>query len=373
MIQKFNNRSNLSLRIHARAGIFGTASPQQAQPVAAGSIENDTFTADQPAPKMKRHIFSTLLPTCLALLLIAANCEPPKKFTLQSSGSGYTLKEEGLPDKAWKEAEGGVTRLSKGDDGSLVLSAVDLGGVSRAQWVDAAGREAVSMSVDAFLLSGQHSASGKCTYTVGSRSGTALVSDCEDFYLYHDARSVRVLLPTEPVRITYKDDSLVFQRKHRWAIPFWNRETGANTPFYLVNCPEVTTAGSSNIVVGGGIGVTILVDNIIDPDAGGGGSELPDLIKGLDQFKWEQAMKARAQCVGFTDPRWDGPALVTIDPAAGGYTLELRCNRYLRVVAANDVHCIDIQACGAKILLDADKGLLEIRSGCPDNPTVPCP
>lgn len=324
---------------------------------------------------MRNRFATTLMLPCLAIMLIATNCEPPKKYTVQVSENQYVLKEDGQPDRNFAETDGGVTRLHKAADGSLQFSAVNLDGQTRERWKSQLDRDELSFPVATFQISGDHHTSGKYTFKLGSLSGTAFSRDCEDFYFFRQADQVKVFPPMAPVRISFANDTLVFQQKKRLALPFWNKDTQRLEPIYLVNCPQLTEQGSSNLLVGGGINVTILVDNIIDPDAGSGsgGSNIPDLLAGLAPAIWQMKMEERANCVGYTDPKWSRPAVATIDLTKAGNALEILCNRYLHIVTPSEDLCIDISTCGAKIDLKEDSGLIELRSGCTDQPTTTCP
>lgn len=196
--------------------------------------------------------------------------------------------------------------------------------------------------------------------------------DCEDIYITSEEGTLYLANPPKPITVTVDGYNLNFLREGKSEGLDVPHETGV----ILAPCDELLSEPRSFVYQGGGLGTVILVDNIIDP-------ELVEQAQKGDAFQAEaanaflQSVKKLdeqykgAPCPSIDDKKWSDAPVISIQFAFSETSMTIYCDTWLVIEDGSEKRCINIVTCGAKLEVDGD--IINVYSGCPDDPSQDCP
>ena len=165
--------------------------------------------------------------------------------------------------------------------------------------------------------------------------------------------------PPAPVKVGLNESDITFSRDTLVKVGTKNDSHS----IYLVNCPTFGGHGGVFIVEGDGLGIVILVDNIIDPDANGTGEfDGGEWQRQIQYAKLTMQGKSAEDCMNAQHLLWSDTPAMSVDMSNPDGQMEILCDRYLHIESGKGVQCIDIITCGVKLTLRNDGKTLDIFS-----------
>jgi hypothetical protein len=301
--------------------------------------------------------------------------QKPRSFTLTASKYQLSLAERGGKPQT-VSIKDQVAVLSFDGKGGPSLNPVKIPG-KPVQFMGLNGPFFNKFSLDGLQLSIQSDESGRWKISGGAKGFSIAISpyECEDVYMTGNDGDLYLVAPPKPIVITLDGFNLNFLRE--------GKSEGVDVPnadpVILATCDEVLLEPRSFVYQGGGLGTVILVDNIIDPDlvsaarsAGAGDPFQGDGAEAFMQDVKEADRRFKGQkCPSIDAIPWSKQPDITVVFTSPETKVTIYCDTWLVVEDGDQKRCFNIVTCGAKLELDGT--MLNVYSGCPDDPSANCP